>query len=90
MTMHRSPRRRTSSRAEGRVDLFSQLVQRANRPQPNGGVMGRCSLRLGRPSTRGTFPLEQIVQIFGFLRVPSPVICDFGGIVGLIYRGAML
>jgi hypothetical protein len=25
----------------GRPDLFSQLVQRANRPQPDGGVMAR-------------------------------------------------
>jgi hypothetical protein len=35
--------RRSSSRGEGRVDLFSQLVQRANRPQPSGGQGGAPS-----------------------------------------------
>jgi hypothetical protein len=42
-----------------------------------------------RQPARGLYsPLEQIVQVFDFLRAPSTVICDFSGIVALIHWSA--
>jgi hypothetical protein len=61
----------------------------ANRPQPSGGH-GPVLPPPSADRARGLyFPLEQIVRVFGFLRAPSAMICNFSGIVVFIHRSAM-